>query len=72
MMKQADAPALEAEALTLEALRAKLAGFAAERAWEQLHTPRNLLLALVLPHWHSRLLRASQLTLRTHADRGGG
>ncbi|EFJ46003.1 hypothetical protein VOLCADRAFT_47255, partial [Volvox carteri f. nagariensis] len=31
----------------LEELRARLAGFALERDWDQYHTPRNLLLALV-------------------------
>ena len=32
---------------TLEGLRAAMAAFAAERDWQQFHTPRNLLLALV-------------------------
>ncbi|MCS6969755.1 MAG: nucleotide pyrophosphohydrolase [Planctomycetota bacterium] len=31
----------------LEELRREIAAFAAEREWEQFHTPRNLLLALV-------------------------
>ncbi|KAG8064266.1 hypothetical protein GUJ93_ZPchr0004g40469 [Zizania palustris] len=34
-------------AVTLEALREKMADFARERDWEQFHSPRNLLLALV-------------------------
>jgi hypothetical protein len=33
--------------VTLESLRAKVAHFAAERDWDQFHTPRNLILALV-------------------------
>eukprot|EP00959_Pyramimonas_sp_CCMP1952_P353856 7413782-Pyramimonas_sp.AAC.1 len=33
--------------LTMESLRAKVAHFAAERDWDQFHTPRNLMLALV-------------------------
>jgi dCTP diphosphatase len=32
--------------VTLEELRQRLARFAAEREWEQYHTPRNLMLAL--------------------------
>lgn len=43
-MAGAQPPGLQ---LTLEALRAKLAAFAAERDWDQFHSPRNLLLALV-------------------------
>lgn len=35
------------ESTTLEQLRQNLAAFAAERHWEQYHTPRNVLLALV-------------------------
>lgn len=31
---------------SLEALRAKLAAFAAERDWEQFHSPKNLAMAL--------------------------
>ncbi|XP_006653277.1 dCTP pyrophosphatase 1-like [Oryza brachyantha] len=34
-------------AVTLEALRKKMSDFARERDWEQFHSPRNLLLALV-------------------------
>ncbi|KAL5214011.1 hypothetical protein ABZP36_003163 [Zizania latifolia] len=34
-------------AVTLEALRRRMADFARERDWEQFHSPRNLLLALV-------------------------
>mmetsp|Transcript_28671 Transcript_28671/g.39603 ORF Transcript_28671/g.39603 Transcript_28671/m.39603 type:complete len:195 (+) Transcript_28671:29-613(+) len=33
--------------VSLEDLRAKMQKFASEREWEQFHTPRNLLLALV-------------------------
>ena len=33
--------------LSLEDLRARLAAFAAARDWDQFHTPRNLLLALM-------------------------
>ena len=36
------------EKLTLERLCAMQATFAAERDWNQFHTPRNLLLALVI------------------------
>jgi hypothetical protein len=35
--------------VTLEELRKKMADFARERDWEQYHSPRNLLLALVCP-----------------------
>ena len=35
------------DTLTLEKLRSKVAAFADERDWNQFHTPRNLLLALV-------------------------
>jgi dCTP diphosphatase len=38
-----------AAAVTLEELRKKMADFAREREWEQYHSPRNLLLALVRP-----------------------
>lgn len=38
----------EEEGVTLESLRRKMADFARERDWEQFHSPRNLLLALVL------------------------
>ncbi|KAF0893578.1 hypothetical protein E2562_027304 [Oryza meyeriana var. granulata] len=34
-------------AVTLEMLRKKMSDFARERDWEQFHSPRNLLLALV-------------------------
>jgi hypothetical protein len=36
-----------AKAVSLEDLRKKMAEFARERDWEQFHSPRNLLLALV-------------------------
>ncbi|XP_009383398.3 uncharacterized protein LOC135583017 isoform X2 [Musa acuminata AAA Group] len=35
------------EGVTLESLRKKMADFARERDWDQFHSPRNLLLALV-------------------------
>lgn len=38
---------LEAESVTLDLLKKKMAEFAKERNWEQFHSPRNLLLALV-------------------------
>ncbi|KAK7847509.1 uncharacterized protein LOC111987019 [Quercus suber] len=38
---------LEAESVTLDLLKKKMADFAKERDWEQFHSPRNLLLALV-------------------------
>ena len=34
-------------ALSFAAVRDQLRGFAAERDWDQFHTPRNLILALV-------------------------
>jgi hypothetical protein len=34
------------QAVQLDTLRAELRAFAAERAWQQYHTPRNLVLAL--------------------------
>lgn len=34
--------------VTLEALRRRMAEFAKERDWDQFHSPRNLLLALVI------------------------
>jgi hypothetical protein len=37
----------EAPAVSLEALRKRMADFARERDWDQFHSPRNLLLALV-------------------------
>ncbi|RLN08592.1 dCTP pyrophosphatase 1 [Panicum miliaceum] len=39
--------AAPAAAVSLEALRKRMADFARERDWEQFHSPRNLLLALV-------------------------
>lgn len=44
------------EDTSLQQLRAALQHFAAERQWEQFHTPRNLLLALV------------RIQLEAHAD----
>lgn len=38
---------LERESVSLEDLRNKMAEFARERDWDQFHSPRNLLLALV-------------------------
>ncbi|OWM87985.1 dCTP pyrophosphatase 1-like [Punica granatum] len=38
---------VEAEGVTLEELRKRMAEFARERDWDQFHSPRNLLLALV-------------------------
>ncbi|XWS13305.1 hypothetical protein CRYUN_Cryun36dG0026000 [Craigia yunnanensis] len=38
---------LEKEGVTLEELKKKMAEFARERDWDQFHSPRNLLLALV-------------------------
>jgi hypothetical protein len=35
--------------VTLKELARKMAGFAADREWDQFHSPRNLLLALVMP-----------------------
>jgi hypothetical protein len=40
-------------AVSLEALRKRMADFARERDWEQFHSPRNLLLALVRPPLYS-------------------
>jgi len=39
--------------VTLEELRKRMADFARERDWEQFHSPRNLLLAMVRrsPSW---------------------
>ncbi|WOL00947.1 hypothetical protein Cni_G09660 [Canna indica] len=37
----------EEQGVTLESLRKKMADFARERDWDQFHSPRNLLLALV-------------------------
>ena len=44
-----EAEAEAAAAVSLEALRKRMADFARERDWEQFHSPRNLLLALVRP-----------------------
>ena len=38
---------LEIEGVTLEELKKEMAEFARERDWDQFHSPRNLLLALV-------------------------
>lgn len=38
----------EGESVTLEELKKKMADFAKERDWDQFHSPRNLLLALVI------------------------
>lgn len=37
----------EKEGVSLEDLKNKMADFAKERDWDQFHSPRNLLLALV-------------------------
>lgn len=37
----------ETESVSLDFLKNKMADFAKERDWEQFHSPRNLLLALV-------------------------
>ena len=39
--------ALDGDSLDVEALRLRIADFARERDWDQFHTPRNILLALV-------------------------
>ena len=39
--------ALDGDRLDVEALRLRIAAFAKERDWDQFHTPRNILLALV-------------------------
>ncbi|KAL3604659.1 hypothetical protein D5086_005518 [Populus alba] len=39
--------ATEGESVTLDLLKVKMAEFAKERNWDQFHSPRNLLLALV-------------------------
>lgn len=44
---QAAAGKGEAAAVTLEELRERMAAFARERDWDQFHSPRNLLLAMV-------------------------
>lgn len=46
-------PEGEEQSVTLELLRQKMADFAKERDWGQYHSPRNLLLALVLYHTQS-------------------
>ena len=38
---------MQAPADSLEQLRARLAGFARERDWEQFHSPKNLAMALI-------------------------
>jgi hypothetical protein len=38
--------------LTLEELKKRMAEFAKERDWDQFHSPRNLLLALVITFFH--------------------
>jgi len=38
----------ERESVSLDDLKTKMADFAKERDWDQFHTPRNLLLALVI------------------------
>jgi hypothetical protein len=62
----------KAAAVSLEALRKRMADFAQERDWEQFHSPRNLLLALVrllhlLPflssHVPSRVVPAAKFVL---------
>jgi dCTP diphosphatase len=45
-----------AEAVSLEELRRRMADFARERDWEQFHSPRNLLLALVRFTLHTSLV----------------
>lgn len=37
----------ERESVSLDLLKEKMAEFAKERNWDQFHSPRNLLLALV-------------------------
>jgi dCTP diphosphatase len=37
----------ECESVTLDLLKKKMEDFAKERDWQQFHSPRNLLLALV-------------------------
>lgn len=39
--------ASEDESVTLDLLKKQMAEFAKERNWDQFHSPRNLLLALV-------------------------
>ena len=39
--------ALDGDSLDVEALRLRIADFARERDWDQFHTPRNVLLAMV-------------------------
>lgn len=42
---------VEKDGVTLEDLRKKMAEFAKERDWDQFHSPRNLLLAMVSKHF---------------------
>jgi len=44
--------------VTLEELRKRMADFARERDWEQFHSPRNLLLAMVRRRSRDPILRA--------------
>lgn len=46
-MKNGEEAEGKSEGVTLDDLKDKLAIFAKERDWDQLHSPRNLLLALV-------------------------
>lgn len=46
-MKGVSTDSVEGENVTLEDLKQKMAEFAKERNWDQFHSPRNLLLALV-------------------------
>jgi dCTP diphosphatase len=39
---------MTATGVTLEELRKRMAEFSKERDWDQFHSPRNLLLALVI------------------------
>lgn len=39
---------VEREGVTLDDLKEKMATFAKERDWDQFHSPRNLLLAMVI------------------------
>lgn len=41
--------------VTLKDLKTKMAEFARERDWDQFHSPRNLLLAMVMPPVFLRL-----------------
>lgn len=46
--RPAMAEAAEREEVTLEELKTMMAEFARERDWDQFHSPRNLLLAMVM------------------------